>query len=441
MTPSEIAAAQPCPTPNDGSTPLQRARARMEATGQWSPSQHMGRRWSIGCVALEITQRCNLDCTLCYLSEMSESVRDTPIEDIYRRIDQIRAHYGPNTDIQVTGGDPTLRKRSELVAIVRRIRDRGMRPSLFTNGIKATRSLLAELCEAGLVDVAFHVDNTQQRKGYTTEADHNAIRAEYIERARGLPLSVFFNTTVHAGNFHEIPDVARFFVQHSDIVRLASFQLQADTGRGIDRDRAEVITQDSVTRQIQTGAGAPIAFDTPGLGHHACNRCAVTLVANGHVHDVFDDKTVIDRLLTATKDLQFDRTSKRRALGALADWVLRNPAESLRSAGWAAKKLWAMKRDLAASRGQVNKLTFFIHNFMGAEALDPERIGACIFMVATAEGPVSMCLHNAKRDSFILQKLRVAGAEWDPLVGDGQKDGQKIRRVPLKGRAKIAQPS
>ena len=436
MTQSEIAAAKPCPAPLDGLNPLQRAQARMEAAGQWSPSQTLGRRFAIGCVALEITQRCNLDCTLCYLSEMSEAVKDMPLEEVFRRIDMIRSEYGLHTEVQVTGGDPTLRERTELVAIVRRIRERGMRPALFTNGIKATRSLLAELCEAGLVDVAFHVDNTQQRKGYVTEADHHALRAEYIERARGLPLSVLFNTTVHGGNFHEIPGIVRFFIEHSDVVRLASFQLQADTGRGVERGRAERITQDSVGRQIVEGAGSPIAFDTPGVGHHACNRYATTLVANGRVHDIFNDKAVITRLLIATKDLQYDRTSKRRALGTLADWIMRNPIEALRHTGWAAGKLWAMKADLAASGGRVNKLSFFIHNFMGADQLEKERIDACVFMAATADGPVPMCLHNAKRDSFILQKLRIAGAEWDPLAGAA--GGKPVRRVPQKGLARQA---
>ncbi|MSQ73312.1 MAG: DUF3047 domain-containing protein [Betaproteobacteria bacterium] len=82
----------------------------------------MGSRWPIGCVALEITQRCNLDCTLCYLSEHSEAVRDIPLEEIFRRIDLIFRHYGPNTDVQITGGDPTLRQREELLAIVQRVR-------------------------------------------------------------------------------------------------------------------------------------------------------------------------------------------------------------------------------------------------------------------------------------------------------------------------------
>jgi hypothetical protein len=135
LSPAEIAAARPYPPPPPGTAPLDLARARMQAHGQWHPRQAMGRRWSIGCVALEITQRCNLDCTLCYLSDHAEAVRDIPLPEVFQRIDAIRAQYGPDTDVQVTGGDPTLRRRDELVAIVRRVRERGLRPSLFTNGI------------------------------------------------------------------------------------------------------------------------------------------------------------------------------------------------------------------------------------------------------------------------------------------------------------------
>ena len=54
--------------------------------------------------------------------------------------------------------------------------------------LQTTRELLAQLADAGLVDVAFHVDLTQERKGYASERELNAIRREYIERARALML-------------------------------------------------------------------------------------------------------------------------------------------------------------------------------------------------------------------------------------------------------------
>jgi hypothetical protein len=56
------------------------------------PHQVLGKRMSIGCVALEVTQRCNLDCTLCYLCAPSESVSDLTIEALYERIDAVRQH-------------------------------------------------------------------------------------------------------------------------------------------------------------------------------------------------------------------------------------------------------------------------------------------------------------------------------------------------------------
>ncbi len=218
MSPADL--APPLSTPaSDGRAAL---RERMRRSGQWQDHQMAGRRWPVACVSLEITQRCNLDCTLCYLSEASEAVRDLPLEEVLRRIDLIHAHYGPGTDVQVSGGEPTLRQRDELLAIVARLRERGLRASLFTNGIKASRALLTDLARAGLTDVAFHVDTTQQRSGYASEADLNALRLEYIDRARGLPLHVFFNTTVHAGNVAEVPQRYRAVasLMQSDLEKL-----------------------------------------------------------------------------------------------------------------------------------------------------------------------------------------------------------------------------
>ncbi len=64
-------------------------------------NQVLGRRNAIGCVALEITQRCNLDCTLCYLSESSERVKDIPLEDVFRRLDGILERFGAPTSVQI----------------------------------------------------------------------------------------------------------------------------------------------------------------------------------------------------------------------------------------------------------------------------------------------------------------------------------------------------
>jgi 7,8-dihydro-6-hydroxymethylpterin dimethyltransferase len=385
-----------------------------------TPNQVLGRRSTIGCVALEITQRCNLDCTLCYLSENSESVKDLPLPVVFERIEKIRETYGPGIGVQVTGGDPTLRPREELVAIVRRIADAGLRPSLFTNGIRATRDLLGELAAAGLFDVAFHVDTTQRFKKYGSEAALNAVRREYIERARGLKIAVIFNTTVHAGNLDEVPMLVRFFRENSDVVGMASFQVQAATGRGEWRARAPHVTAGAIREKIREGTDLPeLAWDTALVGHPSCNRGTMLATVGGRAVDVLTDRRLYERFLQEFRHVSFDRRDVPRTARAVVRAALSSPFWLLRGGAFLARKLWAVRRELL--RGEpIGKITFFVHDFMDADALDPERLRNCGFMIMTDRGPVSMCEHNARRDEFILAPVRLPGkpgSSFDPRSG------------------------
>ena len=384
-----------------------------------TPNQVLGRRSTIGCVALEITQRCNLDCTLCYLSESAESVKDLPLEAVFERVDTIHETYGPGVGVQITGGDPTLRPRAELVAIVRRVAERGLRPSLFTNGIRATRDLLQELAEAGLFDVAFHVDTTQRFKKYPTEESLNAVRREYIERARGLRIAVIFNTTIHAGNLEEVPTLVRFFLEHSDVVGMASFQVQAATGRGEWRERAAHVTSEAIRERIREGVGLPrLAWDTALVGHPKCNRGTMLATVGGRVVDVLSDRPLYERFLQEFRHVSFDRRDVRAtARRVVMATVLRSPYWLVRGGAFLASRLWSVRRELWR-RERIGKITFFVHAFMDADALDPERIRNCSFMVMTADGPVSMCAHNARRDDYVLRRVTLPSrAVFDPATG------------------------
>ena len=421
---------------------------RMQRTGQWSPAQAAGRRWTIGCVSLEITQRCNLDCTLCYLSDSAEAVRDSPLPELFRRIDDIALQFGPNTDVQISGGDPTLRDRSELSQIVRYVRSRGLRASLLTNGILLNREWLRKLADDGLNDVAFHVDMTQERKGYASESDLNALRRHYIDMARGLPISVMFNSTVFAGNMHEIAALANFFVEHNDVVRFASFQLGADTGRGTiagrdtgiagrDTDiagRDTEVTQRSVCAAIERGSGVSLNFDALQGGHRACNRYAMLFSIGRHRFDALADGEFVARVMRDTADVAIPRDQGLRGAWALAKVVLAKRHLWSGVARLAARMFWA-------ARGQwlrgglrvppVRKISFFTHNFMDACNLDADRIDACVFMAATVDGPMSMCAYNADRDRFLLQPIRLnSGETWQPLAVSPDAQGEV--RIPLK---------
>jgi 7,8-dihydro-6-hydroxymethylpterin dimethyltransferase len=425
-------------------------REALQQHGLFTPHQVASRRWPIGCISLEVTQRCNLDCSLCYLSEHSEAVQDFPLEEIYRRIDMIAAQYGANCDVQVSGGDPTLRDHDELELIVRRIVNRGMRASLFTNGILASRELLLRLRQAGLTDVAFHVDMTQQRKGYASEAELNALRLEYIARARGLGLSVFFNTTIHEANQADVPHLVNFFAQHSDVVRLASFQMQAATGRGLLGVRPDQLTQQRMMQLIERGAGTSLNWDALLGGHPQCNRYATALVLGKHddlrLHDLFADADFIARAMRETAHVVVPRRNPWRAAWAFATAVLSRPRLAAAGVLWLLQLLWQLRAQLwTITQAPPRKISFFIHNFMDANALVPERIDTCVFMAAGPAGLVPMCEFNAQRDTHLLRPLQLAnGQTWQPLRDGHEKmvrsDAQGHVNYPikyLKGRSRV----
>ena len=91
----------------------------------------------------------------------------------------------------------------------------------------------------------------------------------------------------------------------------------------------------------------------------------------------------------------------------------------------------------------MHKLSFYIHNFMDADNLERDRCEACVFMVATRDGPVSMCVHNAKRDQYLMKPVRTATGWWNPLTGRTTDAGLVDTPAPdalpltrLKGRVR-----
>ena len=66
-------------------------------------------------------------------------------------------------------------------------------------------------------------------------------------------------------------------------------------------------------------------------------------------------------------------------------------------------------------------------------------------MVASRDGPISMCVHNAKRDRYVLAPIQLKeGRVWDPLSGvervagsvtsDDQMGPEGLPLKRLKGR-------
>ena len=414
--PPAIAPAGRTFTGSDRRAPL---REGLQRCGQYGAGQTAGRFYPIACVALEVTQRCNLDCTLCYLSDRAEMTYDPPLSVLFARLASIHSHYGPGVSVQLTGGDPTLRKVEDLEALCREIRRLGMRSCLMTNGIRASRAALTRLAAAGLNDVAFHVDLTQERRGFETEADLNTVRRAYIRRAQGLGLRILFNTTVFAGNFDELPALARFLRDRPEVA-FVSFQMQADTGRGVLRVRPDAITQDSVIRAVEEGYGIPLHFGTAAVGHSRCNRYASVVTAGGRAVPVLSAKRLTHRVMAALERTDQSTDGHLDIRDGVQRMVLRNPLLAARAGLHLLGCVLRLGPGLL--RGPVRRQSVFIHNFMAADALEGDRCASCVFMVATANGPLSMCVHNAQRDQHLAVPDQIEDAQgmrwWNAATRD-----------------------
>jgi hypothetical protein len=221
--------------------------------------------------------------------------------------------------------------------------------------------------------------------------------------------------------------LVKFFLEHSDVVGMASFQLQAATGRGEWRNRPAYLTAAAIREKIREGVGLPrLAWDTALVGHPACNRGTMLATVGGRPIDVLTDRALYERFLQEFRHVAFDRRDVPRTARRFVLSVFRNPRWLVRGGAFLLRKMWPLRRELWR-RERIGKITFFVHAFMDADALDPERLRNCAFMIMTGEGPVSMCAHNARRDDYILRLVPLSSrAVFDPATGRRRPDSARV---------------
>ena len=171
--------------------------------------------------------------------------------------------------------------------------------------------------------------------------------------------------------------------------------------------------------QIQKGAEVPLTFGTAQIGHKDCNIYASTLSIDGNLYDMLESREFIELAFSEVEKLNWDRNNLTKTFMNF----FKSLFEKQKLAGMAVKsygpKFWSMRADLIEAKGKINRLTILMHNFMDASQFDGCRIHEWSFMVMTQNRPISMCMHNAKRDEFILQPILPATGEkrWSPLTG------------------------
>lgn len=221
------------------------------------------------CVLLELTNRCNLRCPVCFASAGEAPVKEPSLADIGRQFDMLMAHGGP-FNIQLSGGEPTM--RDDLPEIIRLGREKGF--SFFqlnTNGLRLAREpgYAEALKTAGLNTVFLQFDGV-------TDDVYLALRGRALMRekeaaiancaAAGLGI-VLVPVIARGVNEEQVGEVLRYGLAHAPAVRGVHFQPISYFGRcALDRP-AKPITIPKMLALIEEQTGGMMrAADFGGGG-------------------------------------------------------------------------------------------------------------------------------------------------------------------------------
>jgi radical SAM protein with 4Fe4S-binding SPASM domain len=200
-------------------------------------------------VAWNLTRRCNLACSHCYISagpwETGAGELDTKAS--LKIADQILA-VNPRPMVILTGGEPLA--RSDLEILAEHLSSRGATCVVGTNGTGLTKDRIASLKSAGVTGFAVSVDSA--RSSYHDRFRHGdgALEATQasIDRLRDARLDFIVQTTVTPGNRHELAEIAAWSADKGAVSFNVYFLVK--TGRAIDMRPLEPAENEAVLEEL-----------------------------------------------------------------------------------------------------------------------------------------------------------------------------------------------
>ncbi|HTY23357.1 MAG TPA: radical SAM protein [Desulfomonilaceae bacterium] len=185
------------------------------------------------CVLIEVTQRCDLKCKVCF-ADAGKSDREGPdLSEIQRMFETLLAAGGPY-NIQLSGGEPTLRDDlPEIVALGRSLGFDFIQVN--TNGLRMARepAYVNELKDAGLSCVFLQFDGLDDEicKRLRGRALFRE-KEQAIAHCMGYELGVILvPTLVPDVNIHQIGAIIEYALGHLPGVRGVHFQPVSYFGR------------------------------------------------------------------------------------------------------------------------------------------------------------------------------------------------------------------
>lgn len=361
------------------------------------------------CLALiEIVDSCNLSCPTCYAASplgVKEQVKETPLEEVKRRVQGIIDRKGGIEILQLSGGEPTLHSRFfELLAWTLR------HPKIDyvlinTNGVRlahdaAFADQLAKTMQYGKMQLYLQYDGPQEAGQQALRgADLRATRLRAVEHAAAIGLPLTLAMTVTPENLPHVWEAVEFGLGHEHI-RGISFQPMFTSGRfpGQANLVPGLNTADIILNLVERSAGTLSFADFTPLpcGDPNCATIGYLLKVDGKVRSMSE---FVD--FTQVQDFLQNK--------------VRYQIEDLMQCGCDNEPLGDLLKKFELDERHTFRL--FLKPFMDAWSWDEDRIDRCCTHVIRPDGALdSFCRYYFNGGAAAFQK--------EDLVANGSGCGE-----------------
>jgi len=346
------------------------------------------------CTAVvEVTQRCNLRCPVCYASAGQTEEADAPLADLAARLADLRRMAG-TCNVQLSGGEPT--SRDDLPEIIRAARAQGFGlVQLNTNGLRLGKEpgYAQRLALAGLQSVFLQFDGPDDAcrvlRGRPLLAEKLAALDACAQAGLGV---VLVPTLVRGVNEHALGEILALALERAPVVRGVHFQPASSFGRFpdalsfVERENQRLTLPEVLTMLVAQSGGMLRSedFHPPCCEHERCSFSGRFILREGRLALLKGggccDASPLAPIVAAE--------GARRAKAAVAGQWSAAPAAPSQP-----------PRDdferFLATRGADKRLSISCMAFQDAWTLDLERVRGCCIHTQTQDGRlIPFCLYN-----------------------------------------------
>ncbi|MGI6218055.1 MAG: radical SAM protein, partial [Coriobacteriales bacterium] len=398
------------------------------------------------CVLLEVTQRCNLGCPVCYAgSSLGASPEEDPsLETISGWLDRIIERTG-HANLQMSGGEPTV--RDDLPAILELARDKGFEYlQVNTNGIRiATETGYAKtLKDAGASCIFLQFDGVSDDVYRTLRGRPlMSLKLAAIDACKDAKLPVVLVPTIVRGvNEHQLGKIVEVGIENHPTVRGVHIQPMAWFGRfpksqdgsnagralsgtngrvAVSEDHLEKRASDSTLATVENGR-----ITIPGvlaeLDYQTRGMVAIDHFTGGSAESPYCSFSASYRI-DGSGRLKHISSANPSCCGAVAPDAVSH-ARKANSLRWGVDldsldshpKPGSLDEFLVESRRTMFSITGMA--FMDADTLDLNRLRRCYIFIMRPDGDlIPFCAYNlTSRNGTSLYRPTSAELETEKTV-------------------------